>query len=70
MYIVKEEFADIRDNGYVYHKGDAYPRAGIEADEIRIRELASHTNRLGVPLIELAMPKPTQSKKRARKKAE
>ena len=69
MYVVKEEFADIRDNGYVYHEGDSYPRAGYEADELRIRELASHTNRLGVPLI-VKVERKTEPKKRTRKKAE
>lgn len=69
MYVVKEEFADIRDGGHVYHEGDAYPREGYEADELRIRELASHTNRLGMPLIVKVERKP-EPKKRTRKKAE
>ena len=69
MYVVKEEFADIRDGGRVYHEGDVYPRKGYEADEVRIRELASHTNRLGVPLI-VKVERKSEPKKRTRKKAE
>lgn len=53
-YVVVHPFADSRDAGYVYRTGDAYPRDGVEADPVRIAELASTANNLGFPLIEEA----------------
>ena len=56
-YVVVHPFADSRDAGYVYRTGDAYPRDGVEADSLRIAELASTANSLGFPLIEEAHEK-------------
>lgn len=70
MYLVIEEFADSLDKGHIYHKGDMYPREGMTSSESRIKELASYTNRLGTPLIELAMEVPKKERRKPRKKAE
>lgn len=51
-YKVIKEFADLQDKEHVYRKGDVFPRDGADASEERIEELASHSNKIGVPLIE------------------
>lgn len=71
MWIVKEAFSDVKDNGYVYKVGDTYPREGYEASEDRLRELSSHTNRLGAVLIEKGHTEPIKKPKmKGKKKAE
>lgn len=51
-YIVKEDFADLRDDNHLYRAGDNYPRPGFEVPPERLAELAGSDNRVGRPLIE------------------
>ena len=51
MYVVVEQFADLRDEMHIYNAGDTFPRAGAYASNERIRELAGSDNRVGRPLI-------------------
>lgn len=46
-------FTDLQDNGYAYHEGDFFPRDGVTVSDQRIAELATHSNRRGIPLIEV-----------------
>lgn len=68
MWIVKREFADMADGGYVYREGERYPRYGAQASQDRLRELSSCSNRLCMPLVEKAEEKPPVKPKRSRKK--
>ena len=61
MYIVKEDFVDLKDNNHLYRVGDKYPHAG-RVDPDRAQELAGNNNKLGRALIE--------EKKRVRKNAD
>ena len=67
-YQVIEEFADMQNNGKVYTVGETFPHEGV--DPKRISELASYTNRLGVPLIKKSDTRSETKKKRARKAEE
>lgn len=63
-YKVLIDFADLEDNKYVYHKGDTYPRKGLNPTSERYAELATETNKMGFALIERKAPKrekPTKS---------
>lgn len=51
-YRVIKMFKDLKDNGYLYKEGDAYPRSGKKVAKKRLAELASDENRRGEPLIE------------------
>lgn len=64
-YKVVYAFADSQDNGHVYRTGDTYPRDGLEPTDLRIADLASTSNALGFPVIELVkeQPKPAAAKK-------
>lgn len=53
MYKVIKFFTDLRDNEHPYNVGDVFPREGVEVTDERLAELASESNRQGVPLIEL-----------------
>lgn len=50
-YKVLVDFADLQDNSYVYHEGDAYPREGAKPSAGRLKELSGKTNRMGFALI-------------------
>lgn len=50
-YIATEYFKDTADNGFVYHAGDTFPRAGKTVSEARLAELSSDGNRRGRPVI-------------------
>ena len=50
-YIATEYFKDTADNGFVYHVGDTFPRAGKTVSEARLAELSSDGNRRGRPVI-------------------
>ena len=50
-YIATENFKDIADNGFAYHVGDTFPRAGKTVSEARLAELSSDGNRRGRPVI-------------------
>ena len=53
-YVAACKFRDLKDNGRIYEKGDAYPRKGLKKDEARIAELAGCDNKAGKPLIKAA----------------
>lgn len=52
MYKVVRFFKDLQDNGYAYHVGDVFPHDGFTANEKRIKELATESNRRHLILIE------------------
>lgn len=49
--VVYERFKDLKDNNYIYKKGDIYPREGLEASKERIKELSTKKNKIGKILI-------------------
>lgn len=51
MYKVLISFADLKDDKYIYAKGDAYPREGYKPTEERIAELSGNENAFGQPII-------------------
>lgn len=51
MYKVIHMFADLRDNSYIYHEKDIFPRDGVHPSEKRLYELSSKYNLQGKPLI-------------------
>lgn len=51
MYTVLLTFGDLKDSGYVYHKGDKYPREGYTPEPERIEELSSSENAFKAPII-------------------
>lgn len=63
MYQVIESFIDLQDDNHRYRVGDAFPRAGKNVPEERIKELAGSDNKLGMPLI--AADKPKKKAKKA-----
>ena len=65
MFRVVKAFTDLKDNNYLYHTGDKYPRDGIEASEDRIAELSSNNNGRGIVLIEEVKAGRKRSKKNA-----
>ena len=69
MYRVKVYFTDLQDGGRPYKVGDAFPRQGLEVSEKRIRELSTHDNKRGIPLIEEIKDTP-KVKKEAPKEVE
>lgn len=51
-YVVLHDWKDLEDNGYVYFKGDPYPRKGNkDVSDDRILELSTVYNKRGKPLI-------------------
>lgn len=50
-YKVIKDFTDLKDERYVYRKGDKFPRKG-RAKKARIEELIGKDNRRKEPLIE------------------
>ena len=50
--VIYKAFKDLEDNGYIYRKGDIYPREGLEPTKKRIKELTSNKNKIGAVLIE------------------
>lgn len=62
-YVVIKEFSDLKDNGYYYAAGSAYPRRGYNPESTRIEELAGENNRQKTPLI-----KPQETEKNKSKK--
>lgn len=50
--VVHEVFKDLRDKGYIYKKGDEYPRDGLKPSKKRIEELSTTNNKIGKILIE------------------
>jgi hypothetical protein len=70
MYQVIKRFADICDNGYVYHVGDEYPHHMRSVSMARINELASDKNALGEPLILEVITEAERKKREKLKKAD
>ena len=50
--VIYKAFKDSEDNGYIYKKGDIYPREGLEPTKKRIKELTSKKNKIGKVLIQ------------------
>lgn len=65
-YTVLFDFSDMRDNHFVYRKGDTYPREGLAPSPDRIAELSGTKNRMGIALIE-AKAENRQTKKTAKR---
>ena len=63
MYRVIKAFTDLKAS-HVYYVGDTFPHNGVEVDADRLSELASHKNRMGVPLIEEVVEKPKRTRKK------
>lgn len=51
MYIVINEFKDLKDNNHIYTEGMIYPYKETESDTERIEELSGTSNRLNKVLI-------------------
>lgn len=69
MYKVIERFADLQDDNHIYEIGDTFPRKGSKPSKERIEELASDSNKIGIPLIKLEEPKPKAEKPKTAKKS-
>lgn len=55
MFKVVHGFKDLKDNDYIYKKGDIYPREEIKLEDVpkkRIKELSGTSNKIGKVLIE------------------
>ena len=52
-YEVIRYFTDLQDFNHPYNVGDKFPRVGMKVSEDRLKELSSHKNKQGVPLIKL-----------------
>ena len=52
MFKVIKFFTDIQDHDHAYRVGDEFPRKGLTVSEARLAELASASNKRGIPLIE------------------
>lgn len=55
MFKVVHGFKDLKDNDYIYKKGDIYPREEIKLEDVpkkRIKELSGTNNKIGKVLIE------------------
>ena len=63
MYRVIKAFTDLKAS-HVYYVGDTFPHNGVDVDADRLLELASHKNRMGVPLIEEIEEKPKRTRKK------
>lgn len=63
MYRVIKAFTDLKAS-HVYYVGDTFPHNGVDVDAERLSELASHKNRIGVPLIEEVEEKPKRTRKK------
>lgn len=70
MYKVLKDFVDLEDDNYLYHKGDVYPRDGVEVGNERLLELSTKDNKIGEILIEAVdEPKKEVAKEAKPKKA-
>lgn len=67
MYRVIVPFFDLSDNNHKYEVGDEYPRKGYETSAKRVVELASASNRRGIPLIEAETSAEEEEKKPTKK---
>lgn len=71
MYKVVKGFADLMDNCHNYCVGDTFPRngCGYPVSEKRLAELASNSNKQGVPLIVKVEEAPKKAPAKRTKKA-
>lgn len=69
MYKVVTAFYDLDDSNHKYSVGDTYPRSGYTPTEERIEFLAGTANKVGVPVIQMAVDAEEKKPKRTRKKA-
>lgn len=66
-YKVISDFKDLRDSGYEYKSGDAYPRSGA-ADPERVSQLMTSTPQRGPLIEEVADEKPKSMTKKKQEK--
>lgn len=52
-YVVIRNFLDEQDGNHAYHEGDTFPRDGVFASDLRIKELMNGNNPQNVPLIRI-----------------
>ena len=52
--VVYPKWKDLDDNGYIYKKGDVYPRKGYKPTKERIKQLTTKKNKIGEILIKVA----------------
>lgn len=64
MFRVVHEFLDLQDDKYYYHKGDKFPRDGMNVTDERITELSTSANKIGVPLIKEIKRRKSKQKER------
>lgn len=50
--IREKPWKDLKDNNYIYKKGDIYPREGLKPTKKRIEELTTINNKIGEVLIQ------------------
>lgn len=48
----EKPWKDLKDNDYIYKKGDIYPRNGLNPTKKRIDELSTTKNKIGEVLIQ------------------
>ena len=67
-YKVVHNFRDLRDHGYLYRVGDAYPRPGVAVNEARAAQLLTGANKAKLVLIEeVKEEKPVEEKPKKKK---
>ena len=52
-YVVIHSFLDEQDGNYAYHEGDTFPRDGVFASDLRIKDLMNGNNPHKMPLIKI-----------------
>lgn len=52
--VVYPKWKDLEDGGYIYRKGDVYPRKGYKPSKERIEQLTTKNNKIGEILIKVA----------------
>lgn len=70
MYKTICYFEDLQDFNHPYHEGDTFPRDGMKVSDTRLKELSSHKNRRGKPLIKMIEEAKTEEKRTSYKKTE
>ena len=58
-YVVIHDFLDEQDSNYAYREGDTFPRDGVFASDLRIKDLMNGRNSQKMPLIRIGNGKAT-----------
>lgn len=56
----EKPWKDLKDDEYIYKKGDIYPREGLKPTKKRIEELTSNNNKIGEVLIQKVQDEETE----------